>query len=660
MSCHRKVSGKAYTQKFGGKVCAADIALVGNPNTGKSCLFNQLTTTDAIVSNYPGTTVEILEGKTAIGNKVLHVADLPGIYNLGSSSDDERVATDYIIEKKPGVIVNVVDATLLERNLYLTLQLLELQVPMVIALNFYEELEDKGISIDYKNLSALLGVPVVPIDALRGAGIPVLVKTIDAVMQDDSKFDYYHVKYDDHIEKAIDKIAGIIEEDNIPKRAAAISLLEEDDVEWGKTGHKERIRGIIDELSKEHALNLNTEIARERHGQAALIAQKVMIKGKPKKHFKDFLDRFTTEPLTGGISLVFVMGVIFLSLFTVGNYLSELIGKWFEMLIINPANPFIKAIPTTILQTILGWGLQGVNAGLQIALPYIFVFYLVLGALEDTGYLPRIAYLLDRLMHRMHLHGNAIIPMMLGFGCSVPAVLATRILPNKKDRILTSILICMIPCSARTAVIFGAVGKFIGAGYALLIYLIVLLLIFAVGYILGKFLPGESTGLIMEMPEYRLPRLENVLKKTWMRVKDFMWIAFPLIIIGSAVLGLLKVYGILGIITKPFSPIINGWLMLPTIAGITLIYGILRKEMALELLFVLGGSSSLLNFMSPLQIFIFALVVALYFPCIGTLTVLRHEFGWKKSLMISLFTIVLAVAIGGLVGRLFLIMGIPK
>ena len=284
---------------------------------------------------------------------------------------------------------------------------------------------------------------------------------------------------------------------------------------------------------------------------------------------------------------------------------------------------------------------------------YIFIFYLVLGALEDTGYLPRMAYLLDRLMHKIHLHGNAIIPMMLGFGCSVPAVLATRILPNKKDRILTSILICMIPCSARTAVIFGAVGKFIGAGYALLIFGIVLSLIFAVGYILGRFLPGESTGLIMEMPQYRLPQFKNVWKKTWMRVKGFIWIAFPLIIIGSAVLGLLKVYGALEIITKPFTPIISGWLMLPTIAGITLIYGILRKEMALELLFVLGGSSSLLNFMSPLQIFIFALVVALYFPCIGTLAVLSHEFGWRKSLLISLFTIILVIVAGGIIGRLF-------
>jgi ferrous iron transport protein B len=652
MNYRHKSGGKAHRHRFGRKVCGAEVALIGNPNTGKSCLFNQLTTADAIVSNYSGTTVEILEGKTAVGDRILQVVDLPGVYNLGSSSDDEKVTTDYIVEKKPAVIVNVVDATILERNLYLTLQLLELQSPMVIALNFYEELEDEGISVDYQNLSALLGVPVVPIDALRGAGIPELVKEIDAIMQGGLNFNYYQVKYDDHIEKAIDRIKEIIEEENIPKRAAAINLLEGDDVEWQKTRHKERIRYVIEELSREHALN--TEIARERHGQAALIAQKIMIKGKPRRHFKDFLDRFTTEPLTGIISLVVIMGVIFLSLFSLGNYLSGLLGKWYELFITNPTAPLIRAVPSPILQTIFNWGLQGINAGLQIALPYIFVFYLVLGALEDTGYLPRMAYLLDRLMHKMRLHGNAIIPMMLGFGCSVPAVLATRILPDKKDRILTSILICMIPCSARTAVIIGAVGKFIGAGYALLVYLIVLLLMFTVGYILGRLLPGESVGLIMEMPPYRLPQLKNVLRKTWLRLKDFIWIAFPLIIIGSVVLGLLKAYGLLDIIARPFSPVINGWLMLPTVAGITLIYGILRKEMALELLFVLGGSTTLLNFMSPLQIFIFALVVALYFPCIGTFAVLKHEFGWQKSLLISLFTIVLAVTLSGLIGRLFL------
>jgi len=586
------------------RLCRPQIAIVGNPNTGKSCLFNQLTTMDAIVSNYPGTTVEILKGKTEIGDKLTDVADLPGIYNLGSSSEDERVTAEYVFENKISVIVNVIDAALLERNLYLTLQLLQLQIPVVIALNFYNKLEDKGISVDHKNLSTLLGVPVILIDALKGEGVPLLVNTIKSIVSGAAQFDNSQI-----------------------------------------------IRSIVDDLGKNHTIK--TQIAAHRHSQAAVLAEKVVIKGKRKKHFKEFLDKFTTEPLTGGISLILVMGAIFLALFNIGNFLSELMAKGFEMLIMNPLTPLLAMISFVSLHTIVFWGLQGVNAGLQIIVPYIFVFYLMLGVLEDTGYLPRMAYLLDKLMHKMHLHGNAVIPMMLGFGCSVPAVLATRILPNKKDRLLTSILICMIPCSARTAVILGAVGKFVGAGYAMIIYFIVLLLIFVLGQILGKLLPGDSVGLIMEMPQYRLPQFKNIMKKTWMRMKDFIWVAFPLIIAGSCVLGLLKVYGLLDIIVKPFSPVINGWLMLPSIAGITLIYGILRKEMALELLFVLGGSSNLLRFMTPLQIFIFALVVALYFPCIGTFAVLKNEFGWKKSLLISFFTIVLAVTAGGLIARLF-------
>jgi ferrous iron transport protein B len=640
--------------EFGKRITGADIVLVGNPNTGKSLLFNQLTGMDVIVSNYAGTTVDILEGKTTIGEKVLRVADLPGIYNLSSSTEEERISADYIIEKKPSLVVNVVDATILERNLYLTLQLLELRVPMVIALNFYEELEDKGIRIDWAALGKLLGVPVVPIDALRGAGMPGLVKIIDQTLSGDTILNHHQLKYDDHIEKAIDEIARITQEDNMPMRAAALHLLEDDNTQWLRVRKQEKeIRQIIQKFSTEHPLN--TEIARERHGQAALIAEKIMIPGKPKKDIQAFLDRVTTEPLSGAISLICVMGAMFFTLYTVGNYLSAQLGTWFSTIIMHPLTPMISALPSTIVQTILVWGLQGVDAGLQIAVPYILIFYLFMGILEDTGYIPRMTYLLDRLMHRLHLHGQATIPMMLGFGCSVPAVIATRMLPNKKDRLLTSVLVCMIPCSARTAVILGAAGKFLGGGYALLIYGIVLLLIFAVGYILGKLLPGESTGMIMEMPEYRMPQLKNVLVKTWIRVKDFVWIAFPLIVLGSVVLGLLKDYGLLEIINKPFSFIITGWLMLPAVAGITLIYGILRKEMALALLFVLGGSSQLLSFMSPVQIFVFTIVVALYIPCLGTFAVLRHEFGWKKSLLIALATIILAFAIGGIAGRLFLL-----
>lgn len=660
MKCHPKIQGRRHRHRFG-KREMPEVALVGNPNTGKSCLFNNLTGMGAVISNYPGTTVDILEGKSDFKGKLVRVVDLPGIYALGSTSEDEKVTKEYIINQRPELIVNVVDANLLERNLYLTLQLLELKIPMIVALNFYEELEDKGVSIDAKKLELQLGVPVIPVDALRGAGISDLVSKGLKILNGVVKLSFYDVTYDDHIEKAVSEISRIVKRGRIPLRAVSLNLIEEDKTRWDELEKEDaniaaQVKKIVKNLSKEHVLS--TEISGERHGQAALIATKVSHKGKSKKNFKDRLDRFTTEPLTGTVSLVIILAIMFSALFYLGGYLSEVFGRLFEGLVMNPLNPFISGISNKLLRTSIFWSLDGINAGIQIALPYIAVFYILLAFLEDTGYLPRMAYLLDRMMHKLHLHGKAVVPMMLGFGCSVPAILATRVLPNKRERILTAILVSLVPCSARTAVILGAVGKFIGAGYALLIYGIVLLLIFLIGYVLGKLLPGEATGLILEMPEFRLPFFKNVFRKTWFRVKGFVYIAFPLVIIGSVVLGLLKEYGLLDVIMKPFEPLIGGWLMLPAAAGITLVYGILRKELALEMLFVLGGSAMLLDFMSPLQIFVFALVVTLYIPCLGTFAVLKHEFGWKNSLLIAFFTIALAVVIGGLVGRLFMLIGV--
>lgn len=632
-----------------GELKQADIALIGNPNTGKSCLFTQMTGIRTIISNYPGTTVDIYSGTFNFNGKKYLLVDLPGTYSIGGGTEEQRAATGYIIEKKPKVLINVIDSNLLERNLYLTLQLLELKVPLVIALNFVEESEDKGRIINQDRLAKILGVPVIPIDALRGAGIKELVEKTIHVMDKNAVPQSHAVIYDDHIEKAISDIIPLVKDSSIPKRAKAISLIEE-----RPAGPAEK--KIIKAQSKKH--DLSTEISRERHGQAALIANKVTHHKKPKRSFKEVLDRFTTEPWTGTLSMIVVLAIIFSALFFLGGYLSTLFGDFFDYLILRPITPFLDELPSKLLADMIKWGLDGINAGLQIMLPYIAVFYILLALLEDTGYLPRMAYILDKLTHKLHLHGKAVVPMMLGFGCSVPAILSTRILPTKKERILTSILICLVPCSARTAVILGSVGAFIGPPYALLIYLIILLLIFIVGYILGRALPGESEGLILEMPDYRVPYLKNVLLKTWLRVKDFAYIAFPLIIIGSIILGLLKFFGLLDIISKPFEPIIGGWLMLPAVAGITLIYGVLRKELALELMFILGGSTMLLDFMSPLQIFIFALVVSLYIPCLGTFAVLKHEFGWSKSLLISAFTIALAIIVGGLVGRLFIWLGI--
>lgn len=636
----------------------ADIALAGNPNVGKSCLFNQLTGVGAIVSNYPGTTVEIMEGNARIGEKIVRVADLPGTYALGTASEDERVAKNYLYEKKPRVIINVVDANLLERNLYLTLQLLETSIPVVVALNFFEEASDVGRRVNAEKLEEILGVPVVPVDALRGAGIHELAAIVGKLLKTRVKQKSFKTRHCVHIEEAVKKICKIVRHPIIPERVFALQLIENDADAWKWVEEKAReVKKIIEKHSKQ--CDLAVEVSRERHGQAALIAKKVVERKKQKIEIESWLDRVTTEPSSGMLIMILVLGLLFASLFVVGGFLEELVAELFEANIAPHLTALIQTIPNKIVQTMLEFAfVLGLEAALSIAIPYVLVFYFILAFLEDTGYLPRMAYLLDNWMHRMGLHGKAIVPMLLGFGCSVPAIIATRILPSTRERLITAILICLIPCSARTAIILGATGYYVGWQWAMLVYAITLVLMFSIGWILAKRLPGETAGLIIEMPKYRMPKLIPVMQKTWLRVKDFLLAATPLVIIGSAILGGLQALDLLKAVNEPLSPIINGWLLLPDVAGITLFYGVLRKELALEMLVALAGGYELTSFMSPLQIFIFSLVASIYVPCIATMAVLKNEFGWKNCLLISVGTILAAVLIGGVVARIILALGL--
>ena len=569
----------------------SDIALVGNPNVGKSSLFNQITGIGAIISNYPGTTCDILEGKTNFENKNFKIVDLPGAYAFSDSSDDEKVTKEFITKNHSKVIINVIDASLLERNLYLTQQILALKKPTIIALNMIGEAKKKGIVIDSSLLSYYLGCDVVEIDAISGKGVESLMKKASLLMNNvSSKKMNYNIK---------------------------------------KVSQKK----INDDASK--------------------IALKVISKKEVDKKFIQKFEDLTTHPVIGSVIMFFVFMFTFFSLFFIGGFLSSIVDKMFNF-IFSPLINYFNSISNVVLKTSLIYLLNGINAGLQIALPYILIFYLLLSLLEDSGYLPRISYLLDRFMHKFKLHGKAIIPMLLGFGCSVPAILGTRILPSKKERIITSVLINLIPCSARTAVILGAAGAFIGWKYALLIYVIILIVILITGFILAKIIPGESQGLILEMPPYRIPIFKNIFSKTWIRLKEFIYIAFPMIIIGSVVLGIIVSLNILPILSKPFDPIFSKWLMIPTIAAIPLIYGVLRKELALEMMLTLGGSMVMTDFMTPLQIFTFSLVTALYFPCIATFAVLKHEFGWKTSLIIAVATSAFAVFIAGVIARILI------
>ena len=374
--------------------------------------------------------------------------------------------------------------------------------------------------------------------------------------------------------------------------------------------------------------------------------------------------RLTTAPATGFPLLAAVLVGLFATLFWMGDYLSTLLTALWEAW----ASPGIRAAVRLALgegaagRSLL-WGVDaGVNAALAVGIPYVLTFYLILSVLEDTGYLNAVAFLTDPFMHRLGLHGRAAIPLVAGAGCNVPAIMGTRVLATMRERVLASTLVCLMPCSARTAVIAGAVARYVGWAPAVAIYLIVAGIAFSAGWGLNRVLPGHSAGLVMEMFPFRAPCLRTMLKRTWHRFAGFVRVAMPVVLAGSLVLGIIYETGLVWAFTVPLRPLVEGWLGLPAVAGLTLIFAVLRKELALQLLITLAiaqygtGADDLLRFMDRGQIFTYALVNTLYIPCIATVAVLARELGWRRALLISAFTIALALLAGGVAHRLIALM----
>jgi len=647
-------------------------ALAGNPNVGKSSVFNWLTGMGVMTANYPGKTVEVNLAVTRFQDQEIGIMDLPGTYALGSTSEDQWVARQALLDAEPDVVLVVVDATNLERNLYLPLQLLDMGLPLVIALNLMDEAWRNGLRIDHGRLAKLLGVPVVPTVAVRGQGLDRLVETGLQVMRLRSSR-ASPPRYGRDVEEAIGELSDLLVKEEVvlpwglPPRAVALLLLEEDEevLAWAR-GLPEggrilaKAREVASWISERHGEPAPLWIARERHGLAGAIGAQVVTRVSAPSRTQDHLWRLTTAPMTGFPLLALVLAGLFAFLFYVGDFLSNLLSRLWEV----SASPLIRFIihltfGQGVLSRTLLWGFDaGVNAALSVGIPYVLTFYLILSILEDTGYLNSVAFLTDPFMHRLGLHGRAVIPLVAGAGCNVPAIMGTRVLATMRERILASTLICLMPCSARTAVIAGAVSKYVGWGPAVMIYLIVAGIGFLAGWGLSRVLPGRSTGLVMEMFPFRAPSFPKMLRRTWSRFKDFLFVATPVVLIGSFILGVIYETGLLWAFTVPLSPVVEGWLGLPAVAGLTLIFAVLRKELALQLLVALAvaqygsGVTDLLQFMDKGQIFTYALVNTLYIPCIATIAVLARELGWRRALLISAFTILLALLTGGIVHRL--------
>jgi len=565
------------------------VLLMGNPNVGKSVVFSRLTGVRVMSSNYPGTTVGYTEGKMKVGEEVAQVIDVPGTYTLDPTCEAEEVALKML--DLGDVVIDVVDATNLERNLFLTLQLLERGVPVVVALNMWDDTIHRGISIDLAKLEEQLGVPVIPTVAVSGQGMKDLVEAIPLAR---------------------------------------------------RGGHSPRSR-------------------EERWAAVGSITDGAQVIAHRHHTWRERLADATVTPLQGAVIAAAVLTASFTAIRFVGESLiTYVLDPLFNLLWM----PVIERLSATMggggtLHNILigrfiegaihpveSFGLlsSGLYVPLAMVLPYIIAFYLILGILEDVGYLPRLAVLLDSAMHRLGLHGYAIIPTLLGFGCNVPAVLATRILESRRERFIAATLVSVaIPCASLQAMIVGLVGSF-GMKYVLLVYGTLLIAWVVLGAILHRLMQGFSPELLIEIPRYRLPLARPVLSKLWGRVNGYLREALPVVLAAIAVVNLLYAAGIFDAIAAAFAPLMTRLLGLPGESITALVIGFLRKDVALALMAPLSLTAG--------QFVVASVVLSMFFPCVATFAVLLRELGLRDTLRSTGIMLVTALTTGALLNAL--------
>jgi len=578
------------------------ILLMGNPNVGKSAVFSRLTGTQVIISNYSGTTVEFTKGSTVLrAGETAEVIDVPGTYSLEATSKAEEVAVDMLdgMLDEGDIVVNVVDATHLERNLYLTLQLLERNIPVMVALNLWDETKHKGISINVNRLQEILGVPVIPTSALTGEGIDVLVNRISEVAKDAPR-------------------KGKLSGDG--KRPGARSA----DERWAEIG---RILAEVQKITHRHHTFLDRlEDASIQPVTGLIIAILVLyLSFKTVRLIGEGLIDFVFDPMFEGL-LRPVVTRLSIALGSEGFFHDLLIGR-----LINGEIDF---------EASMGLLSTGLYVPITMVLPYVFAFYVVLSVLEDVGYLPRLAVLVDNIMHALGMHGYAIVPTILGFGCNVPAALGTRILESRREKFICATMLSIgIPCMAQTAVVIALIGRY-GWQYLAIIYGVLFALWLITGLVLNAIMPGSSPPLLMEIPPYRLPHPRVLGKKVWMRIRVFLSDAIPYVLLGVLFVNILHVSGIIDVLGRIFAPILGGLLGLPSEAIVALIMGFLRKDVAVGMLSPLG--------LSVRQLVVAVIVLTAYFPCAATYVVLLKELGAVDMLKSALIALIAAFGAGAL------------
>ena len=623
------------------------ILLVGQPNVGKSSLLNALVGPKVIVSNYPGTTVEVTKAEKTFDQTKITFEDTPGIYSISGKSEEEKVTERALLEEDVDGVIIVADATALERSLYIVLQVLEAEIPSIIALNFVEEAQKKGIKIDCEKLEKILNVPVVRINPLTRTGITELLNLLPKIKK---RRKLFKVEYDDHIEKAIKELSNHVKMIKLPKRFVALRILEGDEYFYKNLRKKKTLREVQESLSGTHP-KVAEDICVTRYGTASFIAGKVteivpLEKGKNlQQTVDDILLHKVWGPAVTGLSLLFIFGLLL--------YLGSLIQGYF----MNLTDAFISSfkVENSILGIILVDSLTGLAAGISIALPYVFLFYLFLGILEDVGVLSRFIVNLHKFLRKVGLPDKSFIPLALGLGCTVPAITATRVLSDKKEQFYTATFFSFVPCSSRMAIIMGIVGFYGNIFLAISVFLTLLTAGLIWAFVMKNLVHIKTEPLLLELPPYRKPLIENVLAKSWIRMKYFIYLVVPLLILGGIILGILEAMNLTNMVVEPFSPI-TSWLGLPPATIIPLFFGFLQKDLTGGMLAsVLEGKIS--STLTSLQLYTFGVIAVTGIPCINALGMFIKEFGFKKAISLTIISIVYAVLFAGLTYRIASIFG---
>jgi len=654
-SCHKPLAD--------GSCGARKVVLVGNPNVGKSVLFNALTGAYVTVSNYPGTSVEVARGTTVIAGERLEVIDTPGMYSLLPITEEERVARRILLDDSPDMVIHVIDARNLERMLAMTIQLLEAGLPVILVVNIMDEAERLGISIDIPLLARRLGIPVVGAAIARKRGLSEIKRIIPNYQRSVSLIPEYSIR----LENDIAEIAGLFRNRFALSSKAVVLLLLQRDKEImdlvskkegeGFTAVEAKLREKI--YARRESFHLDLSLERKKIAEK-LLDGVLSVPEKRRTTFGERLSRWTVRPLTGVPLLLIVLyyGLYqFVGVFGAGTLVDLLEGTLFE----EYFNPWIsgiikEALPWPVIQELFvgeyGVITLGLRYAIGIILPVVFTFFLFFSILEDSGYFPRLALLVDRLFKKIGLTGRAVIPMVLGFGCDTMATMVTRTLETVRERIIATLLLSLaIPCSAQLGVIMALLSQ---TPVALLVWFVCLLLIFlVVGVLAARVIPGETPMFYMELPPMRLPQLSNILTKTFSRMQWYFMEILPLFILASVLLWIGKITHLFEKMSDWAAPVMAA-IGLPREAAVAFIFGFFRRDYGAAGLYDLQ-TKGLLNVR---QITVAAVTLTLFIPCIAQFLIIKKERGAVVAVAIGLFVSTLAFGSGYLLNKILLATGI--